>query len=60
MIYHQCHPIKIGEETIAERVKLIPRKKNKGTRLKILTTNKLLTRFPILLMQIKAEIIHTS
>ena len=43
------------EETIAERIKLNPRKrKNKGTRLKILTPNKLLTRLPILLAQIKA------
>ena len=43
------------EETIAERVKLNPKKrKNEGTRLKILTPNKLLTRFPILLAHIKA------
>ena len=43
------------EETIAERVKLNPQKrKNKGTGLKILTPNKLLTRLPILLAQIKA------
>ena len=43
------------EETIAERVKLNPKKrKNEGTRLKILTPNKLLTRFSILLAHIKA------
>ena len=42
------------EESIAERVKLNPRKrKNEGTGLKILTPNKLLTRLPILLAQIK-------
>ena len=42
------------EETIAGRVKLNPRKKKTGTRLKILTPNKLLTRLPILLAPIKA------
>ena len=43
------------EETIAERVKLNPRKKkNEGTGLKILTRNKLLNRLPIFLAQIKA------
>ena len=43
------------EETIAEKVKLDPRKKKyAGTRLKILIPNKLLTRLPILLPQIKA------
>ena len=43
------------EETIAERVKLDPRKrKNEETGLKILTPNKLLTRLPILLAQITA------
>ena len=43
------------EEIIAERVKLNPRKrKNEETGLKILTLNKLLTRLPILLAQIKA------
>ena len=42
------------EETIAERIKLNPRKrKNTGTGLKILTPNKLLTRLLILLVQIK-------
>ena len=43
------------EETIAERIKLNPRKrKNTGTRLKILSPDQLLTRLPILLAQIKA------
>ena len=43
------------EETTAERIKLNPRKrKNTGTRLKILSPNQLLTRLPILLAQIKA------
>ena len=43
------------EKTIAERVKLNPRKKRAtGPGLKILTSNKLLTRLPILLAQIKA------
>ena len=43
------------EETIAEKVKLDPRKKKyAGTRLKILIPNKLWTRLPILLPQIKA------
>ena len=47
--------IEESEETIAERVKLNPRKrKNEGTGLKILTPNKLLTRLPILLAQAKA------
>ena len=42
------------EETIAERVKLNPRKrKNEETRFKILTPNKPLTRLPIL-AEIKA------
>ena len=44
------------EETIAERIKLSHRKrKNTETGFKILTPNKLLTRFPILLVQIKTE-----
>ena len=43
------------EETIAERIKLNPRKKKrKRARLKMLTSNKLLTRLPILSAQIKA------
>ena len=43
------------EETTAERMKLNPRKRKiTGTGFKILTPNKLLTRFPILLAQIKA------
>ena len=43
------------EETIAERVKLNTWiRKNERTELKILTPNKLLTRPPILLAQIKA------
>ena len=43
------------EETISERVKLNHRKrKQKGAGRKILTPNKLLTRLPILLAQIKA------
>ena len=42
------------EETIAERIKLNPRKrKNAGIGLKIWTPNKLLTRLSILLAQIK-------
>ena len=41
------------EQTIAGRVKLNPRNKI-GTELKILTPNKLLTRLPVLLAQIKA------
>ena len=42
------------EETIAERIKLSHQKrKRKGTRLKILTSKKLLIRLPILLAQIK-------
>ena len=41
------------QESIAERVKLNPQK-YEGTELKILTPNKLLTRLPILLAQIKA------
>ena len=44
-----------SEETIAEKVKLSLRKrKNEGTGLKFLTPDKLLTRLPILLAQIKA------
>ena len=43
------------EEPTAERVKLNPPKRKKeGTGLKILTPNRLLTRLPILLTQIKA------
>ena len=43
------------EVTIAERVKLNPpERKKKGTRLKILTPNKLLTRLQILSALIKA------
>ena len=43
------------EESIAERIKLNPRKiKATGTGLKILTPNKLLTRLPIRLANIKA------
>ena len=43
------------EESIAERVKLNPRKrKNEGTGLKVLSANKLLTGLPILLAQVKA------
>ena len=41
------------QESIAETVKLNPQK-YEGTELKILTPNKLLTRLPILLAQIKA------
>ena len=42
------------EQTISERVKLNPRKeKNEGTGLKVLSPNKLSTRLPILLAQIK-------
>ena len=43
------------EETIAERVKSNPgKRKNEGTRLKILTPNKLITRLAILLVRIEA------
>ena len=43
------------EEAIAERAKLNPRKRKlTGTVLNILTPNKLLTKLPILLAQIKA------
>ena len=43
------------EESIGERIKLNPRKiKATGTGLKILTPNKLLTRLPIRLANIKA------
>ena len=43
------------EETIAERVKLNLRKrKNEGKELKIVTPNKLLTRLPTSLVQLKA------
>ena len=43
------------EETIAERIKLNPQKKKPTTTgLKILFSNKVLTRLPILLAQIKA------
>ena len=43
------------QETITEGVKLIPwKRKNEGTRLKLLIPNKLLIKPPILLAQIKA------
>ena len=43
------------EETIAERVELNPQKRQKTRAgLKILTPNKLLTRLPISLAQVKA------
>ena len=43
------------QETITERVKLILwKRKNEGTRLKLLIPNKLLIKRPILLAQIKA------
>ena len=43
------------EETIAERVKLNLRKrKNEGKELKMVTPNKLLTRLPTSLVQLKA------
>ena len=43
------------EETIAERVQINTRKRiNEWIGLKVLTPNKLLTRLPILLAQIKA------
>ena len=51
----ECHvEVKLEpEETIAERIKLNPQiKTRKG--LEILTPNKLLTRYPVLLSQIKA------
>ena len=42
------------EETIAKRIKLYPRKKkNNRNRTKNLTPDKLLTRLPILLVQIR-------
>ena len=44
----------LPEEIFAERIKLNPQKRtNKGTGLKVLTRNKLLARFSILLAQIK-------
>ena len=44
-----------SEETIAERIKLNPwKRKRTGTVLKISTPNKLLTRLPKLLAQMKA------
>ena len=44
------------EETIAKRMKLNPQKrKNEGTGLKILTPNKLLTRLPMSLAQVKVR-----
>ena len=44
------------KETIAKRMKLNPRKrKNERTGLKILTPNKLLTRLPMSLGQVKAR-----
>ena len=44
------------KETIAERIKLNPRKRRAtGTRLHNLNTNKLLSRLPILSAQIKTE-----
>lgn len=42
----------LPQDRVAERVKIIPRKI--GTRIKILTPNKLLRRFPLLLAQIEA------
>ena len=42
------------EETIAEIIQLKKKKKNTGTGLETFTPNKLLTRLPILLAQIKA------
>ena len=45
------------EETVAERIKLMPRKRKRqkiGTGIKVLTPNKLLSRLSILLVQIKA------
>ena len=48
--------VKVESEGTIECLKLIPQKrKTTGTRLKDLTSNKLLTRLPILLAQIKAE-----
>ena len=43
------------KETISERAKLMPQKKKTETGIKILTSNKLLTRNTILLAQRKAE-----
>ena len=44
----------LPEEIFAERIKLNPQERtNKGTGLKVLTRNKLLARFSILLAQIK-------
>ena len=43
------------QETIAEKIKSNPwKRKNAGARLTVLTPNKLLTRLPLLLAQIKA------
>ena len=62
MFFHRSQPLEDDEdvkldpeETISERAKFNPRKrKNTGKRSKILTPSKLLTRFIILLTQIKA------
>ena len=43
------------DKTIAERVKLNPQQRKNRNRIKNLTANKLLTRLPILLAQIKAK-----
>ena len=49
------------KETIAERIKSIPRKRKKtGKGLKILTPNKLLTRIPILLYRNDAIFYRTK
>ena len=48
------------KETIAKRVTLSPQNENEGTGLKVLTPNKLVTRLPTLLAQIKLEAIQTN
>ena len=43
------------KKTVAERVNNVWKKKKKtGTEIKILTSNELLTRLPVLLVQVKA------
>ena len=57
-------PLKDDEEFVdTEQMSLLKgdaEKVKQGKRLKILTPDKLLTRLPILLPQIKLEIIHTN
>ena len=53
----------LPEETTAERVKLMSQKikiQKIGTGIKILSPNKLLTKLPVLLAQVKLEIFMQS